>query len=115
MLRTKLWIALAAFGITVVGAGCDRSDDSITGIDDPSLNIKEGRIYSQVEFLGNPLVSEVTVSKADHEKYNFTMPYNSAQFVPVTTQFITGFGRPQALADLIASLLYNSGKGDMLL
>jgi hypothetical protein len=114
MRRTNSWKALALLGAVLLVGGCQRNDD-LTGVEDPSLNVSRKKVYHQVEFLGNPLVSEVTVGKSQHQAYNFTMPYTSAQFIPVTTQFISGFGRPQALADLIAALLYNNGTGDRLI
>jgi hypothetical protein len=64
------------------------------------------RVYDQVDFLGNPLVSEVTIVKANHAAYNTTQPYNTATFRPQTEQFITAFNRPQALATLLGSVLY---------
>ncbi len=63
-------------------------------------------IFDQVEFLGNPLVSEVTIVKANHDAYNKTQPYNTATFRPQTEQFVTSFGRPQALASTLGSVLY---------
>ena len=55
-------------------------------------------VYDQVDFLGNPLVSEVTIVKANHDAYNKTQPYNTATFRPQTEAFVTSFNRPQALA-----------------
>ena len=63
-------------------------------------------IYDQTDFLGNPLVSEVTISKANHALYNKTQPYNTATFLPQTAAFVTSFGRPLALAQLLGSVLY---------
>jgi hypothetical protein len=63
-------------------------------------------VYDQVDFLGNPLVSEVTILKANHEAYNKTQPYNTATFRPQTEKFVTDFNRPQALATLLGSVLY---------
>ena len=63
-------------------------------------------VYDQVDFLGNPLVSEVTIVKANHDQYNRTQPYNTATFRPQTEAFVTGFNRPQALASLLGSVLY---------
>ena len=51
-------------------------------------------------------MSEVTIAKANHAAYNMTQPYNTATFRPQTEAFITSFGRPQALASLIGSVLY---------
>ena len=63
-------------------------------------------VYDQVDFLGNPLVSEVTIVKANHDQYNRTQPYNTGTFRPQTEAFVTGFNRPQALASLLGSVLY---------
>lgn len=115
MFRAPSLKTLALLGALAISAGCQNDDGSLAGPDDPNLDVSVNQLYRQVEFLGNPLVSEVTIVKANHEGYNFTMPYSSATYLPQTTQFITSFGRPQALADLIGSLLYNGGKGDMLL
>jgi hypothetical protein len=63
-------------------------------------------VYDQTDFLGNPLISEVTIVKANHTAYNKTQPYNTATFLPQTAAFITGFGRPLALAQLLGGVLY---------
>ena len=70
--------------------------------------IEAGKIvYDQVEFLGNPLVSEVTIMKANHDQYNRTQPYNSDTFRPQTAAFVTQVaGRPQALAQTLGGVLY---------
>lgn len=66
-----------------------------------------GQIYDQVDFLGNPLVSEVTIVKADHDAYNRTMPYASATFRSQTSDFIVNVaGRPREYADVVAGVLY---------
>ena len=65
------------------------------------------RVYDQVEFLANPLVSEVTIVKANHDAYNRTQPYNTGTFLPQTAQFVTDVaGRPLALAQTLGSVLY---------
>ena len=77
-----------------------------------------GKVYEQVEFLGNPLVSEVTIVKAIHDAYNRTMPYNPASFRAETKAFVMNpGGRPAAYADVIASVLYSEGVtgSDMLI
>lgn len=38
--------------------------------------------------------------------YNKTQPYNTATFRPQTEQFVTSFGRPQAFATTLGSVLY---------
>jgi hypothetical protein len=64
-------------------------------------------VYEQVEFLGNPLVSEVTIIKANHDAYNRTQPYNTATFGPQSLAFINTF-RPTApeVANTLGAVLY---------
>jgi hypothetical protein len=99
--------ALAALALA---AGCaeDSASRDVTGPDATVSTAAAGpRIYDQVEFLGNPLVSEVTILKANHNTYNRTQPYNTATFRPQTEQFITGVaGRPAAYASTVAGVLY---------
>ena len=66
-----------------------------------------GMVYDQVDFLGNPLVAEVTIVKANHNAYNRTMPYASATFRPETESFIVNVaGRPLAYAQVVSGVLY---------
>ena len=112
----RLWLAALALGVTTGLTGCsDRTNDPSRSIVAPSVASRdvenddaddEGTIYDQTDFLGNPLVSEVTIAKANHGAYNHTQPYNTATFRPQTEAFITGFGRPQALATTLGSVLY---------
>lgn len=91
--------------------GVEPSDANVARV---SANVNDGKVYQQLEFLGNPLVSEVTIVKARHDAYNRTMPYAPNSFVAETKRFImTVAGRPQARADLLASVLYNTS--DMLI
>ena len=63
--------------------------------------------YTQVEELGNPLVQEVTIVKANHAQYDKTMPYNTATFRPQTEAFIVNVGgRPASYATTIGGVLY---------
>ena len=60
---------------------------------------RAAQVYDQVEFLGNPLVSEVTIVKANHDAYNKTQPYNTATFRPADRGVRhRRAGRPQELA-----------------
>ena len=97
--------------------GCDNGNRSTQGIAGPTMSQSSAerddnddgddkRLYDQVDFLGNPLVSEVTIAKANHAQHNRTQPYNTATFRPQTEAFVTSFGRPQALASLLDSVLY---------
>lgn len=67
----------------------------------------DGRVYEQVEFLGNPLVSEVTIVKANHDRYNRTQPYNTAEFGAQSLAFINAFrGAQPAVAATLGAVLY---------
>jgi hypothetical protein len=118
----RLWLAVLALGVSVAGCSDRMSDrDGSRSIAGPTLasrtadNISDNEdvdsdddatIYDQTDFLGNPLVSEVTIAKANHGAYNNTQPYNTATFRPQTEAFITSFGRPQALATALGGVLY---------
>ena len=108
MWNAKNWVggAVAALALT---AGC--SDSSrVNSVTSPDLAVNadpRGRVYDQVEFLGNPLVSEATIVKANHNYYNRTQPYNTEAFLPQTAAFVTDVaGRPAALAQTLGSVLY---------
>jgi len=113
-------VAALALGVAMVGCGDTTSPRSPMRSASASLD-KNGNdnnqgddddqddadvIYDQTDFLGNPLVSEVTIAKANHALYNNTQPYNTATFRPQTEAFVTSFGRPQALATTLGSVLY---------
>jgi hypothetical protein len=114
---TRALLAALALGAAVVGCGDTRGQrmesPSIAG---PNLSVSndqgdddqgdDNTVYDQTDFLANPLVSEVTITKANHAAYNKTQPYNTATFRPQTEAFVTSFGRPQALATVIGSVLY---------
>ena len=111
MIWTKtIRTALASVALALAATAC--GDDRKGDIAGPDLDVRAadasdvGKTYDQVEFLGNPLVSEVTIVKANHDAYNRTMPYNTATFRPETEAFVTSFGRPQSLATLLGSVLY---------
>jgi hypothetical protein len=104
-------LACAALGLVVAGCGDSRTERDITAPTDNQADKggdphDGGMVYDQVDFLGNPLVSEVTIVKANHDLYNKTQPYNTATFRPQTEAFVTAFNRPQALASLLGSVLY---------
>jgi len=111
-------VLLAALAVAAAALGCSdtrgqpSASASIAGpnmtpsADDADDQSDDNTIYDQTDFLGNPLVSEVTIVKANHAAYNKTQPYNTATFRPQTEAFVTSFGRPQALATVIGSVLY---------
>ena len=109
MPNTRKWRGAAALVVTLtLAAGCDNETQRTLSPTAPSLDVSaQATVYDQVEFLGNPLVSEVTIMKANHDQYNRTQPYNTATFAPQTGAFVTGVaGRPQSLANTLASVLY---------
>ncbi|MFN8571313.1 MAG: DUF4331 family protein [Gemmatimonadaceae bacterium] len=106
--NTQLRRRLATLGIALVAAACSDNPSqpgSMTADNDNSV-VDASTVYDQIEFLGNPLISEVTIVKANHDGYNQTQPYNTATYRPQTEQFVTSFGRPQSLATLLGSVLY---------
>jgi hypothetical protein len=118
----RAWLAALALGVATVGCSDTRGDRAATRtITGPNLSKgneqgddqgddeddnDDKTLYDQIDFLGNPLVSEVTILKANHGLYNRTQPYNTATFRPQTEAFVTSFGRPAALATLLGSVLY---------
>jgi len=109
MPNTRKWRAAAALVVTLtLAAGCDDTQQRTLSPTAPSLDVSaSAAVYDQVEFLGNPLVSEVTIMKANHDQYNRTQPYNTATFAPQTGAFVTGVaGRTSAYANVLAGVLY---------
>ena len=108
MRHAKQGFALAALALAAAGCndtGDPAAPDLATAAEEAQADA--ARVYDQVEFLGNPLVSEVTIVKANHDAYNRTQPYNTAAFLPQTAQFVTDVaGRPSALAATLGSVLY---------
>jgi len=104
-------LAGSALVALALATGC--SSDSLTAVDDPTAaragvkSASESKVYDQLDFLGNPLVAEVTIVKANHDAYNRTMPYASATYRPQTESFIVNVaGRPLAYAQTVAGVLY---------
>ncbi len=123
MRALALTIAVASTSMLAACSDASKPD----GLTDPTTNITIGngqvsndedddydreeragkRKYEQVEFLGNPLVSEVTIVKANHDKYNRTQPYNTAEFGAQSLAFINAFrgGQPE-VANTLGAVLY---------
>ena len=73
----------------------------VTGVESDGL-------YTQVERLGNPLVSEVTFAKRDHGFHNTTGPQTdvASGFRTKVEAFVTGVaGRNQSVATTLSSVL----------
>ena len=111
MLKTKYAAMLAV--LFAIGA-CDSDTTGLTGLagTQASISAEEGDasddlVYEQVEFLGNPLVSEVTIVKANHDAYNRMQPYATATFGPQSLAFINTFRPNQpAVANTLGAVLY---------
>ena len=113
MLKTKFWIIALSIPFVLAACSDSQTEQNIAG---PSLSqaaaddTDEGdtnTVYEQVEFLGNPLVSEVTITKANHDDYNRTQPYNTATFGPQSLAFINAFrGNQPVVANTLGAVLY---------
>lgn len=108
MLNKKNRVGAAAVALAFAALGCNEGGGTQSiASPETSNQAQQAVTYVQVEELGNPLVSEVTIVKSRHVLYDATQPYNSATFRPETEAFITGVaGRPQSLATLLGSVLY---------
>ena len=110
--RTRSAMVAFAVGLLALGACTDSPRQDVTGLDmsQESFFDDEGdddKVYDQVEFLGNPLVSEVTIVKANHDAYNRMQPYNSATFGPQSLAFINAFrGAQPVVANTLGAVLY---------
>ena len=96
--RLALAAAVAAVGLTATACSDDNGDNG-TG---PAL-----RMYNQVQRLGNPLVSEVLLSKRDHPAHGSIGPDQDATLVaPLVVDFMTTVaGRDPAYIQAIAPAL----------
>ena len=107
-------MTLALAGVFTLGACNDSTQNGLTGptvsnvvATDDDDAADDNAVYEQVEFLGNPLVSEVTISKANHDEYNRTQPYNTATFGPQSLAFINAFrGNQPVVANTLGAVLY---------
>lgn len=97
----KRWTMVAAvLAAAAVITACN-NEDEVAGVDIT-------RSYTQVERLGNPLVSEVTFAKRDHGFHNTTSPNTDVAngFRTKVEAFVTGVaGRQTALATTLSSVL----------
>jgi hypothetical protein len=94
----RLALAAGVAAVSLAGTAC--SDNSSTGPATP-------RMYNQVQRLGNPLVSEVLLSKRDHPTHGSIGPDQDAALVaPLVVDFMTTVaGRDPAYINAIAPAL----------
>ena len=111
MLKIK-YLSLAFGAMFAIAACSDNPGKDITGtsysqLTDESDEGDENIVYEQVEFLGNPLVSEVTIVKANHDAYNRMQPYATSTFGPQSLAFINAFrGSQPVVANTLGAVLY---------
>lgn len=95
----KLALFVAPLAMSLLAAGCTDTNDV--------LRPNTDRVYDQIDRLGNPLVSEVTISKRNHPFYNSGAPATDAtNFKTEFEAFVTGFGRPASLATTLSGVLF---------
>lgn len=100
-------------GVSAIALAAACSDTDSTGLPraavdaSASVNAEGRRVFEQIERLGNPLVSEVTVVKARHELYNRGNPSTDVStHTADVSSFVTGVaGRDDAYAAAIAGAL----------
>ncbi len=109
-MRVSTSLRSAVFGVAVVAVtvACNDTADRnglITGTQ--PVASREGRVFTQRERLGNPLVSEVMIRKAHHQAHNTGMPSTDVgEFTDDLTGFVTGVaGRDPVYANAIAGAL----------
>lgn len=94
----KLVIVLAPLALSLSLAACDDEAAAVG----PNLD----RVYDQIERLGNPLFSEVTLAKRNHGFHNTGTPSTDvANHRTEFEAFVTSFGRPASLASTLSGVL----------
>lgn len=93
---------IAAACVLPLLAACssDKSSNTVTG---PSAD----RTYTQIDRLGNPLVSEVFFPKRDHGLHNGSIPSTDVTngFGVKIKAFTDGFNRGQTIGNTLAAVL----------
>jgi hypothetical protein len=93
---------LLALALPVAMAACNDDDD-----DDTGTGPDTDRVYSQIERLGNPLVSEVFFPKRDHGLHNNTAPSTDVAngFAAKIKAFTDAFGRGNTIGNTLGAVL----------
>ena len=106
MYRQTTRLLCTAALVVAAGAGTACDDNDITGVANGTAG-DPNRVFNQIERLGNPLVSEVTIAKRDHGFYNVGTPSTDrANFKGKVVSFIrTVAGRSDATANALADAL----------
>jgi hypothetical protein len=95
-------LALAAVVCATTLTACSDSDST-----SPAGQATPTRVFSQVERLGNPLVSEVFFAKRDHPLHNVTAPATDVAngFGDKIKAFTNAFNRGPTIANTLAAVL----------
>jgi hypothetical protein len=111
-IRLRCWIMIpAVLGIALVGTGCS-DDNTNNGGSGPS----QTRAYNQVQRLGNPLLSEVLLSKRSHATHGATGPSDDGSFIAAEAlAFLTGSGSVAGRDPGYAAVLAGALIPDMLI
>ncbi len=91
-----------ALALPLLAACSDDTDDMMTAPDGTQV-----RVYSQVERLGNPLVSEVFFEKRDHGLHNTTAPATDVAngFRTKIKTFTDAFNRGNTIGNTLGAVL----------
>jgi hypothetical protein len=110
-LRLRRWILLPTMlGLVLAAAGC--SDDNNNGGSGPG----KIRAYNQVQRLGNPLVSEVLLSKRSHATHGSIGPSDDGSLIATEALgFLTGPGSVAGRDPGYAAILGGALIPDMLI
>lgn len=110
-MKTNIPRALGVAAVALLVACSDDPGSTGPASVQPSADVAaaaaDRRVYVQKDRLANPLVSEVMVVKALHDKYNFGIPSTDVgEWTDDLTGFVTGVaGRSPAYASAIAGAL----------
>lgn len=98
----RLALASAVAAVTLAAAGCSDNNNDGTGPTTP-------RMFNQVQRLGNPLISEVLLSKRSHGVHGALGPDQDGVVAPEILSFLTGpnsvAGRSADYANFLGSVL----------
>ena len=99
----KLSFAIGAALALPLLAACSNDNNNGGTVTGPSVT----RVYSQIERLGNPLVSEVFFMKRDHGLHNSTAPATDVtnDFGGKIKAFTNAFNRGPTIANTLAAVL----------
>ena len=101
-ITTRVFPAVAALALSLAAAACGNDDDNNGGV-----GPDQARVFNQVERLGNPLVSEVFLSKRDHGFHNAGKPSTDvANFSTSLKSFVANVaGRDETVQNTLAAVL----------